>query len=96
MQFFDVVHPLKERPSSHREGRRNKEPPVTNKTKTVVLRFVRSLAALVIAGVATWVVSPDVLGIVPDDYEWVVFLVLAPGLQALNKWLRYGDAPGEE
>lgn len=69
---------------------------MTNKTKTVLLRFARSLAALVIAGVATWVVSPEVLGIVPDDYEWVVFLLLAPALQAANKWLRYGDAPGEE
>jgi hypothetical protein len=69
---------------------------MTDKTKTVVLRFVRSMAALVIAAAATWVLSPDALNVIPDDYEWVVFLLLAPALQALNKWLRYGDDSDEQ
>lgn len=64
---------------------------MTDKTKTVLLRFARSLAAIAIAAAATWVVSPDVLDLVPASYQWVVFVVLAPGLQALNKWLRYGE-----
>jgi len=64
---------------------------MTNKTKTVLLRFVRGVAAVAIAAAATWVVSPEVLDIVPTQYQWLVFTFLAPGLLALNKWLRYGS-----
>lgn len=68
---------------------------MTEKTKTVVLRFVRGTAALVVAALAAWVVSPDVLDIVPDAYDWIVVGVVAPGLLAIDKALRYGSDPGE-
>ncbi len=69
---------------------------MTSKTKTVLLRFVRSLAALVVAAVATWVVSPSALDLVPTQYQSFVFLLVAPALVALDKYLRYGSDSGED
>lgn len=68
---------------------------MTNKTKTVLLRFARTLAAIGVGALATWVVSPDVLSIVPAQYDWIVFSVVSPGLVALDKWLRFGSDAGE-
>jgi hypothetical protein len=68
---------------------------MTAKTKTVLLRFARTLGALGVAALITWVSSPDVLSIVPSGYQWVVLAVVTPALVAAEKWLRYGADPGE-
>lgn len=65
------------------------------KFKTVLLRFVRGVGGVAVAFSASYVVSEDVLGLVPDQYDWLFIGVLAPALIALEKYLRYGSDPGE-
>ena len=63
---------------------------MTSSRKTILLRFLRSLAALIVASTAAWVVGPDALSLVPAGYQFIVTGVLAPALLALEKWIRDG------
>ncbi len=65
---------------------------MTSSQKTIFLRFARGLAALVVASVAAFIVGDDFLGLVPDAYDQLVVLFLAPALLALEKFLRDGGA----
>ena len=58
--------------------------------KVILLRFVRALAAVVVGFLATWVVGPDALALVPDSYEAVFLAVVVPLLLAVEKYLRDG------
>jgi hypothetical protein len=58
------------------------------KSKTVLIHGAKALGAIVVGFVASWVVSPDVLAIVPNPYDVLVTAVVAPGLLALDKALR--------
>lgn len=68
---------------------------MTKKTKTVLLRFARATAALVVGAVAGFIVGPEALEIVPDPYDTLVTMTVAPALLAAEKWLRFGRDPGE-
>lgn len=61
---------------------------MSEKTKAVGLRFARVLAATVVALVAAWVVSPEVLNLVPESYRFIVVSIIAPLLVSLDKYLR--------
>lgn len=63
---------------------------MTSNTRVVLMRFVRGVAAVVVASTAAWVVGPEALELVPDPYDWVVVGVGAPALLAVEKWLRDG------
>ena len=62
---------------------------MTSKTKSVLIRGAKALAATAVAGVATWIASPDVLNIVPTSYQWIITVVAVPGLLSLEKYLGY-------
>ena len=59
-------------------------------TTVILLRFARAAGAMVLASAAVFVAGPEFLGIVPDDYDWVVIGFVAPALLALEKFLRDG------
>lgn len=59
-------------------------------SKVILLRFVRGVAAVAVASAAAFVVGPDFLSIVPDKYDFLIPITLAPALLALEKWLRDG------
>jgi hypothetical protein len=63
---------------------------VSSTKKTILLRAVRSLAAVVLGFVAAWVVGPDALSLVPDAYDPLVVAAVAPALLALEKFVRDG------
>lgn len=63
------------------------------KAKSVLLRGAKALAAAALAAVVTWVASPDVLGLVPTSYQWVITVVAIPGLLSLEKFLGFKPAP---
>lgn len=59
-------------------------------TKTILLRFARSLAAVVVGTTAAWVIGPDALSLIPAGYQFIVVGVVSPALLALEKFLRDG------
>lgn len=58
--------------------------------KVVLLRFLRGLAAVALASVAAFITGPEFLGLVPDEYDSLIVVFLAPTLLALEKYLRDG------
>lgn len=60
---------------------------LSNKTKGVLIRGAKGLAAVGVAFLAKYVASPDVLNLVGASNAWVVTVVAVPGLLALEKWL---------
>jgi hypothetical protein len=58
--------------------------------KVILLRFARGLGAVLLAGLAAYIVSDDVLSVVPDQYDFVVVSIVAPALLALDKLIRDG------
>ena len=58
--------------------------------KVILMRFLRGLAAVVVAFLAAFAVSEGFLDIVPDAYDNLVVIFLAPALLALEKFLRDG------
>jgi len=68
---------------------------MTNKTKTVLLRFARVTTATAVASIAGFIAGPDVLSWVPGGYQFLVTGALVPALVAFEKRLRYGSDPGE-
>lgn len=62
-------------------------------TKTILLRAVRGLGAVLLSFLAAWLVSPDALALIPASYEALVVAVVAPALLALEKLLRDGGDP---
>ena len=63
---------------------------MTENTKTVLLRFVRSSAAVALAGLIGFIASPAALDIVGDKYAVLITAVAIPVLTAADKWLRGG------
>jgi hypothetical protein len=63
---------------------------VSNNSKVIVFRFLRGVAALVVASAAAFIVGPEFLGIVPDSYDFLVIGIGAPAFLALEKFLRDG------
>lgn len=61
----------------------------------ILKRFLRGLGAVVLGFLAAFLVSDDVLGLVPDEYDSLVLLVVAPALLALEKFLRDGGDAGQ-
>jgi hypothetical protein len=59
-------------------------------TRVVLMRFLRGLGALLVASAAAFIVGPEFLGIVPDQFDFLVVMVGAPALLALEKFLRDG------
>lgn len=69
---------------------------LSKKNRTVIARFLRSLGAVVTSFAAAWVVGPDVMGVVDNPLiQSFLVAVVAPTLLAANKYLRFGDDPGE-
>lgn len=60
----------------------------------ILKRFLRGLGAVVLGFLAAFVVSEDVLGLVPDEYDALVVAVVAPVFLALEKFLRDGGDAG--
>lgn len=58
--------------------------------KVIALRFLRALGAMVLGFLATWLVGPDALSLVPDTYQPLIIIIVAPALLALEKFLRDG------
>jgi hypothetical protein len=58
--------------------------------KVILLRAVRGLAAVALGFLAAFIVSPDVLNLIPDAYDNLVVLIVAPALLAIDKLLRDG------
>lgn len=63
---------------------------MTQPQKTILFRFLRALGAVVVAFLASFAMSEDFLGLVPNEYDNVVVLFVAPALLALEKFLRDG------
>jgi hypothetical protein len=61
---------------------------MTNTSKLVLIRGLKALGAVVIAGLATWVASPDVLNLVPTSYQFFITAVGVPALLAAEKYLK--------
>lgn len=68
---------------------------MTNKRKTVLMRGLRSLAAVVVAGIAGWLVGPEAVDVVGAQTQGILVAVLVPALLMLDKYLRYGADSGE-
>lgn len=69
---------------------------MTSKRKTVLLRAVRSAAAVSISGFIAWLAGPDVADLIGSTSNAVLLAaVLTPILTAAEKALRYGNDPGE-
>lgn len=58
--------------------------------RVILLRFVRSAAAVAVSAVGAWLVGPEGLALIPDQFDEIVVLVGAPALLALEKYLRDG------
>lgn len=58
--------------------------------KVILLRFARGVAAVAVASAAAFVLSSDFLDMVPDSADFIVVMVVAPALLALEKFLRDG------
>lgn len=69
---------------------------MTAKTKVVLLRLARSAAAAGVGVLAGFVAGPDIAGIVGEGNMWIVTGVVTPALIALDKFVRYGNDPGEQ
>lgn len=63
---------------------------MSSNTKTILLRFARGLGAIVAASVAAFVIGPEFLAIIPDEYDNYVVIFLAPLILAVEKFLRDG------
>lgn len=68
---------------------------MSDKTKTILLRFLRVGAAGVVAYVIAWLAGPDVTELLGAERAVLLAAVLTPLLAALEKALRYGADPGE-
>lgn len=68
---------------------------MSKQTKTILLRALRSFAAVLIASLAGWLAGPEAASIVPAGYQFIVTGLLIPTLLAVEKWFRYGGDPGE-
>lgn len=69
---------------------------MNKKQKTVLLRFVRTLAATAIGFTAAWLAGPEVTALVDDPtIQSLILVVVVPTLVAANKALRYGSDDGE-
>lgn len=53
--------------------------------KKAILAIARKLAVLAVAGVASWVASPAVLGLIPTEYGFIFTAVIAPLLWKLDE-----------
>jgi hypothetical protein len=58
--------------------------------RVILLRFARSAAAVAVSAVAAWIVGPEGLELIPDQFDELVVLIGAPALLALEKQLRDG------
>jgi hypothetical protein len=58
--------------------------------KVILLRAARALAAVIVGFAAAWVVGDDALSLVPDQFDNLVVIIVAPALLALEKYLRDG------
>lgn len=56
----------------------------------ILKRAARSLAAVVIGFAASWLIGPDALSLIPDQYDYLVVAIVAPALLALEKYIRDG------
>lgn len=71
--------------------------PVPTKRNTVLLRFVRTLAASLLGVLAVWAAGPDALALVTDPTQRIILLsIVVPFLTAAEKSLRYGQEKGED
>lgn len=61
----------------------------------ILKRFLRGLGAVLLGFLAAFVVSDDALGLIPDQYDMLVVVVIAPALLALEKFLRDGGDAGQ-
>ena len=64
---------------------------MTQKRKTIALRFIRSLAAVVVTSLAAWLAGPDAAELVGAQVQGLIIAFGVPMLVALDKWLRYGQ-----
>ena len=67
-----------------------KETIMTAKRKTILMRFVRSGAAMLVSFLAAWVAGPDAADLVGTDMQTFIVAVGVPFLVSLDKNLRYG------
>lgn len=58
--------------------------------KVILKRAARALGAVLVGFAAAWLVGPDGLSLIPDQYEALVIAIVVPGLLALEKYLRDG------
>ncbi len=63
---------------------------MTYKRKVILMRFMRSLAAVVVSAAAAWAAGPDAAELVGDQMQAVIVAFGVPALISLDKFLRYG------
>lgn len=69
---------------------------MSDKQKTVLMRFVRTTVATLAGVLAGWLAGPEAAELVDNDQaQMVITMVVIPGLVALDKMWRYGNDPGE-
>jgi len=61
---------------------------MTDKQKVVLMRFARTLGAVLVASLAAYLVGPDAADVVPKEWLPFVVAVVAPTLTAAEKALR--------
>jgi hypothetical protein len=62
-----------------------------NKRKAVLIRGLKGLAAVALGFVAAYIVGPNVLDVVPTEYQFLVTGIVAPSLLALQKALTWEE-----
>ena len=68
-----------------------KETEMTYKQKVILMRFVRSAAAMVVTAFTAWVAGPDAAELVGSQAQTLIVAVGVPLLISADKWLRYGS-----
>ena len=63
---------------------------MSSKNKTILMRFARSLGAIVIAATTAFIAGPEGADLVGDQAQTIIVAVGTPLLVAADKWLRYG------
>lgn len=68
---------------------------MSTKAKTVLIRGLRIVAFTVVGAVIGYLSGPEVSDLVPAGYQFLITGAVIPALAALDKYLRYGNDPGE-
>jgi hypothetical protein len=62
---------------------------MNKKHKVVLMRGVRSLGAIIAAGLAAWIAGPEALGVLGEEGQAIAATVGIPALLMIDKYLRF-------